>query len=121
MRGSGSSSPITPVERTSTSGGLKPSRHAAPAAVVRASRSPRGPVAAFAIPELITTACGCASSRCSFEIFTGAAAMRLTVNMAAPVPRRTERTIARSGFSRRIPQWTPLAAKPLGAVTPVTP
>ena len=55
---SGSRTPITPVERTSTSSASRPSSRAASAAVASASSSPRSPVAAFATPELTTTACG---------------------------------------------------------------
>ena len=73
MRSSRSGRPITPVERTTTSSAAMPSSRAVSAAVARASSSPRMPVAAFALPEFATTACGCASSRCSLLIFTGAA------------------------------------------------
>jgi hypothetical protein len=62
---SGSVVPITPVERTSTSSVSRPSRRAVSAAVARASSRPRSPVAALATPEFVTTACGCASERCS--------------------------------------------------------
>src|SRR6187401_2331788 len=78
---------------------------------------PCSPVAAFAFPELTTTACGCARSRCFFERTTGAACMRLTVNIAAPVAGAVERTSARSFRVLRIPQCTPLATKLRAAVT----
>jgi hypothetical protein len=115
---SGSSVPITPVDSTSTSSASRSSRRAVSAAVARASSSPRSPVAAFATPEFVTTACGSASSRCSFEMTTGAASIRFAVNIAAPVARPTDRTSDRSSRSFfRMPQWTPLATKPLAAVT----
>ena len=63
----------------------------------RASTIPAAPVAAFAIPELITTACGSASSRWRRETSTGAACTRLVVHTAPPTARGTERTSARSG------------------------
>ena len=62
-RSSGSGTPMTPVERTSTSSVRRPRRCAARAAAARASLTPRAPVAALAFPELITTACGCACWR----------------------------------------------------------
>ena len=113
----GSGTPITPVESTSTCSSASPSSRAVAAAVACASRSPCSPVAAFAFPELTTTACGCARSRCSFERTTGAACMRLTVNIPAPVAGAVERTSARSFRVLRIPQCTPLATKPCAAVT----
>ena len=51
----------------------------------RASASPCAPVAAFATPELITTACGCVIARWRFETVTGAAWTRFCVHIAAPV------------------------------------
>ena len=81
---SGSSGPITPVERTRISSASRSSSRPASAAVASASSSPRSPVAAFATPELTTIACGSATSRCAFETTTGAASTWLTVNIAAP-------------------------------------
>ncbi len=97
-RSSGIRTPITPVERTSTSSGESASSFAAPSAIASASASPSAPVAAFAEPELITTACGSASSRCRLETTTGAACTRFAVHMAAPTEREIERTSARSGL-----------------------
>jgi hypothetical protein len=62
---SGRRAPITPVESGSTSSAVKPRWRAASAVVACASSTPRSPVAAFATPELMTTACGSASERCS--------------------------------------------------------
>ena len=116
---SGSGVPITPVDRTSTSSVARSSRRAASAAVAYASSRPRSPVAAFATPEFVSTACGCASSRCSLQSTTGAASTRFAVNIPAPVAGTSERTSERSRRSfLRIPQCTPLATNPLAAVTP---
>ena len=83
-----------------------------------ASASPWAPVAAFAQPALISTACGCARSRCRFETVTGAAWTRFVVHSAAPTARGTERTTATSGLpDGLIPAATPLATKPCAAVT----
>ena len=82
---SGSGTPMTPVDRTSTSSGRRPSalrrlrRRAPPRRRCRAS-----PVAAFATPEFTTTACGSASSRCRRETVTGAACTRFVVQTAPP-------------------------------------
>ena len=95
-RPAAAATPITPVERTSTSSASRSSSRPASAAVASASSSPRSPVAAFATPELTTTACGSATSRCAFETTTGAAWTRLTVNIAAPTAGAVERTTARS-------------------------
>ena len=116
-RSIGIGAPITPVERTSTCSGARPSRPAARSAVAIASASPCAPVAAFAMPELITTACGSALSRWRFDTTTGAASTRFCVHIAAPVASGTERTIARSRFSLRMCACTPDATKPTAAVT----
>ena len=78
---------------------------------------PCAPVAAFAFPELITTACGCARSRCSLLTTTGAAWTRLAVNIPAPTQSPLPTTSARSGPSLLMRAATPLAVKPLAAVT----
>ena len=119
-RFSGSRAPITPVERTSTSSAsagreaaqLRPRSRGRRAFRVRRSRR-------SATPELITTACGSASARCSRLIWRQAAWTRLRVKTAAPTARGSERTIARSFRSRRlIPAATPeCATNPLAAVT----
>jgi hypothetical protein len=108
---------MTPVESTTTCSASSPRRRAVSAAVASASSSPRTPVAAFATPELMTTACGSASSRWRRERSTGAACMRFAVNIAVPVAGSVERTSARSGAFLRMPQWTPEATKPRGEVT----
>ena len=67
--------------------GSRPSSRAVSTAVARASATPCSPVAAFATPEFATTACGCATARCSRETTTGAARNRFVVNIAVPVGR----------------------------------
>ena len=69
-------------------------------------------MAAFATPELMTTACGSAAARCRFETTTGAASTRFCVHIAAPVAGTSERTSARSRFSRLICARTPDATNP---------
>ena len=91
------------------------------AAVRSASATPAAPVAALATPELITTACGSASSRWRRETATGAACTRFVVQTAPPTARGTERTSATSGDERRIPAVTPLASNPRAAVTDIRP
>jgi hypothetical protein len=113
----GSCTPITPVERTSTCAGSSPSAAAASACVARAAASPCSPVAAFAIPELTTTACGSATASASCDTSTGAAFRRLAVNIAAPTAGAIDRTSARSGDERRMPAATAAASNPCAAVT----
>ena len=52
MRSTGSGAPITPVEKGSTASAHTPPASARAAQVRSASSSPRGPVPAFALPEL---------------------------------------------------------------------
>ncbi len=118
-RSMGSGTPITPVERTTTSSGCSPRADAVSAAVSSASATPAAPVAAFATPALMTTACGSAAPRCRFDTTTGAARTRFVVQTAAPTARAVDRTTARSGPDRRIPACTPLATKPRAAVTDI--
>src|SRR5262245_19157507 len=109
---------MTPVERTSTSSASSSRSRAASAALASASSFPRSPVAAFATPELITTAWGSASERCSRVISRQAAWTRLRVNIAAPVACGTERTTARSFRAEYLmPASTPDATNPCAAVT----
>jgi len=115
---SGSGTPITPVERTTISSASRSSSRAASAAVASASSSPRSPRRGVRVR-------GVRDDRLAARPARGAAARRrrarrgrgLTVNMPAPVEGTSERTIATSGRARRSPQWTPLAANPLAAVT----
>ena len=101
--------PSAAARRSRRSRGRAPARAraragaAVSAAVASASSSPCLPVAAFATPELITTACGSAAARCAFETSTGAACTRLAVNIAAPTAGTVERTTARSAFRRPDP------------------
>jgi hypothetical protein len=115
----GKGAPISPVERTRTSSVSNPSREAASSAVRSAFSIPGAPVAAFATPELTTTACGSAQPRCRRETMTGAAWTRLVVQTAAPTAGTSDRVIARSSAERRIPARTPLATNPLAAVTDI--
>ena len=119
---SGSGTPMRPVDSTTTSSSERLSRAAVCAAMAMASDSPWAPVTALATPELITTACGWALRRCDFDTRSGAACTWFVVNMAAPVARGRDRMIARSFRPfRRIPEDTPLATKPPGAVTLTVP
>ena len=118
---SGSGTPMTPVDRTSTSSGRRPSALASlRGCLLRIGRCRARPVAALATPELTTTACGCAFSRCRRETVTGAACTRFVVQTAPPTAAGSERTSARSSPERRIPACTPVATKPLAAVTDIS-
>jgi hypothetical protein len=108
----GNGTPMTPVERTTTSSARSPSSVPTSVAVRCASAIPAAPVAAFATPALTTTAWGSATARCLRETSTGAARTRLVVHTAPPTARGMERTRATSGDARRIPADTPLATNP---------
>ena len=78
--------PMMPVEATSTSSGMQPTVEATMPAVLRAFSSPTDPVAALAMPELITMARAKpypTPSRCSRETVTGAAQNTFWVNTPA--------------------------------------
>jgi hypothetical protein len=62
MRPTGRCSPITPVEKGSTCSGLPPVRSATAWQLASASASPRGPVPALALPELISHQRGAAAA-----------------------------------------------------------
>src|ERR1700733_15210582 len=79
------------------------------------------PVQAFALPLLTTTALISAERTWLAETRTGAALIRLVVNVAAPAAGESETIRARSGpgfVSPLIPHRTAEARNPLGAVTP---
>ncbi len=108
---------MTPVESTRTSSVFRSSSRAASALVARASSLPRSPVAEFATPELMTTACGSACPMWSRFTVRQAAWTLLRLNIAAPTAGAVERKTARSFAVGRIPAWIPEAMKPRGAVT----
>ena len=68
----GSGTPMTPVEATATTRSLTPQAIAAPPCIFAASSIPRPPVAAFALPELTTTARRPPRSVCCLVSRTGA-------------------------------------------------
>ena len=91
---------------------------AACSAVAIASAIPCAPVAAFATPELTTTACGWASSRFAFDTTTGAACTRFCVHIAAPVARESTRAAARRPCGRAgCPRAPRRRRSPCAAVT----
>ncbi len=93
--------PMTPVEATSTSPALQPRASATTPQVSRAMARPGSPVAALALPELMTTArivpypCSIPPS-CSRLTCTGAAQNRLVVKTPAAATGRSATTSARS-------------------------
>ena len=111
---------MTPVEDTSTCSTGQPTRSAAVTAMSRASVSPRAPVQALAQPLLTTTAAVVPSDRrrCSRVTVTGAATARLVVKMPADRAGGVDASSARSSPDGLMPQATPAARKPAGAVIP---
>ena len=111
---------MTPVDDTSTCSGRQLSTRAASAAMVRAAASPSGPVQAFAQPLFTTTAVVVLSDcrKCSFVTISGAATTMFVVNMPAVLAGGAATTNARSRSEVLMPQATPAAANPAGAVTP---
>ena len=79
----GSFWPMTPVEHTNTSSSPRPSSFSASVSTVLASLMPCSPVAALALPLLMTTARALPFFRISRSRMTGAAQNLLVVNMAA--------------------------------------
>ena len=121
--GTGSRTPISPVEQTATSPAATPRPAAVFSAMTRASSNPDRPVQAFAPPEFRTTARSRPSATARRDHSTGAANTRLRVNTPAAANRgpRLE-TTARSGRSPPlIPAATPAAANPAGVVTLTVP
>ncbi len=113
--------PMRPVEHTSTSSGAMPRPSAVSSHIRTASRRPGSPVAAFALPELNTTAAARPFARWRREIWTGAACARFVVNTPAAVA-GTPSSVARSARSGSpdglMPHARPPATKPGTAVTP---
>ena len=115
-----SSTPMTPVEATSTSEGSQPSSAATSSAVRLAVARPGSPVAALALPELRTTARAWPSATCSRLTTTGAAQKRLVVKVPAATQVSSAATSAMSRRlgSRRNPACRPAARMPSAAQTP---
>ena len=114
--GMGSSSPISPVEQTTTSPAETPRTSATFSAVAWVSANPWAPVHALAPPELRTTASTRPSLTTWRDQVTGAASTRLLVKTAAAWwsgPSLTTR--ARSGAPLALrPAATPGGPEPLG-------
>src|SRR4051812_38169749 len=106
---------MIPVEATSTRSGEHPRTLAAWAAVSRVFASPSAPVAALALPALITTARTPSDGTRSRSHRTGAAHPRLVVNVPAalhePSAAKTARSSPPDGL---IPALTAAARKPAG-------
>ena len=120
MRSSGMFGPMTPVEPSSTERAGMPRALPVKAAVSSHSCMPFGPVAAFAIPALTTTAWAVFSPyTIPMSQVTGAALTRLRVNVPATAQGTSAAIIA---MSLRpwylIPAAQQAARKPLAAVTP---
>ena len=114
-RGIGNWWPITPVEATRTWSVRQPSRAAAPAAVPRALSSPCRPVAALALPALMTIARIVSEGTRARSQCTGAAATRLVVNVPAAEQSRSATSTAMSRPPEGlIPARTPEARNPRG-------
>ena len=115
----GSRVPIRPVEQTATSPASIPSAAAVAPAMAWASVRPGCPVQALAPPEFRTTARSCPLATASRDHLTGAATTRLRVNTPAAANRGPR--LATTARSRRplalMPDATPAAANPWGAVT----
>ena len=119
IRRMGRGRPITPVEATRTSPGFISSAQAVAVAMDAASARPCGPVQALAFPLLAIMAWAFLVRRTVRQRWMGAAASRFMVKTPAAVAGASETIRARSRLPRSlIPQLTPLARKPKGAVTP---
>ena len=121
-RSRSSGRPIRPVEQTRTCSASSPSTSASAEALALAAATPAGPVAAFAQPLFKRTAPARPplDKRCPRLTVTGAAAARLEVKVAAAGTGRTGSAATRARSSTPpalIPQASPAAANPLGAVT----
>ena len=98
-----------------TCSGRQPRRAAARSAVRRALASPWAPVAALALPELITMARMSSAGRSSRHHLTGAAHTRLVVNVPAAAHGRSAASTAMSSAPDAFnPALMPLARKPRG-------
>src|SRR5438477_375335 len=102
IRATGRGTPMTPVLATATSYGSQPIFAAAASAIAMASRSPCGPVQAFAFPELTTIPRSFPRSRCrrgvriehADERLLGVFA-RVRARDVLGAPTRTERGVTR--------------------------
>ena len=117
---SGSGTPITPVDATSTCSGSHPRTEATISVEASAVLTPSSPVAALALPELRTIAWATPAAARGRETCTGAAQKRLVVNVAAQVHGASATTRARSerAGSLRNPACTPAARIPAAAQMP---
>ena len=107
---------MTPVEATRTSSGTAPICSATSSVIVLASLIPRSPVAAFELPELITTARAVDRGSRSRETLTGAPHTRLVVKTPAAAHGRSETNSARSSLGALflMPHRIPAVEKPAG-------
>ena len=112
----GRNSPITPVESTSAWSASAPQAAAARRAISSASRRPRSPVQALALPELIDHRADAIAGRAAaVERHRRGEDQVLRID-AGRLAGRSDMTSVRSCFcgSRLIRQWTPASRKPLG-------
>ncbi len=112
----GKKRPITPVEQTKTSSSAHPRSRATCEVIQRASSSPRVPVQALALPELMITARAVPRGSRVREILTGAPHTRFVVKTPTAVAGPSATKTARSSFegSLLMPQCTPAARNPAG-------
>jgi hypothetical protein len=109
---------MTPVEATRTWSGPQARRSAATSAVRRAFSSPCAPVAALALPALMTTARMSPAGTRARSHCTGAAAIRFVVKVPAAEHGLSATSTARSGVpDALIPARTPAARNPAGTAT----
>src|ERR1700722_516009 len=103
MRSTGSGTPITPVEQTTTCCAPQPSVSATRSAVAREATMPPGPTEQLALPELTMMAriAPAEARTCSRERTTGGACTRFCVNTAAADAGGSETISATSS----VPVW----------------
>src|SRR5712671_4912043 len=103
MRSTGSGTPITPVEQTTTCCARQPSNFATWSAVAREAAMPPGPTEQLAFPELTMTAriADADSCTCVRDRITGAACTRFCVKTAAADAGESETISATSS----VPVW----------------
>jgi hypothetical protein len=108
---------MTPVEATATRSGSTPAAIAAAPCILAASSRPRPPVAAFALPELATTARRASSFARSCVSSTGAASTPERVKRAALVVAGASETSRPTSVPPLglMPAATPAARKPCGS------
>jgi len=109
----GSGSPMTPVEFTKTRSSWIRSRSETARETARASRMPPAPVAALAMPLLVTIAWATPDLIFSMLTSTGAAWKRFVVNIPAALAGTSEKIRPRSLFPfSLIPAEMPFAVNP---------